>query len=53
MNDKVTHIQQYYQKVKSSNKELAKKEAFKDLLNRLYFEDVEMLGIIERIGGNR
>jgi hypothetical protein len=31
MNDKIKHIREYYQKVKSANKELTKKEIFKDL----------------------
>jgi hypothetical protein len=34
--DKTILIKEYLQKVKSTNKELTKKEAFKDLLNRLY-----------------
>ena len=36
-------IIQYYNKVKSANKELTKKEAFKDLLNRLYAMDRKMI----------
>jgi len=42
-------ILQYYQKVKASNKELTKKEAFKDLLNRLYSSDKEIQKIIDKI----
>ena len=49
MSDKIQHIQQYLQKVKSANKELTKKEAFKDLLNRLYFENSEIQKIIDKI----
>jgi len=49
MNDKIKHIEQYYQKVKSANKELTKKEAFKDLLNRLYFGNTEIQQIIDKI----
>ena len=47
MSDNTKHIRQYYQKVKSANMELTKKEAFKDLLNRLYFGDAEIQNIIE------
>jgi hypothetical protein len=36
--DKTILIKEYLQKVKSANKELTKKEALKDLLNRLYGE---------------
>ncbi|MBP7497362.1 MAG: SAM-dependent DNA methyltransferase [Bacteroidales bacterium] len=43
------HISEYLQKVKSANKELTKKEAFKDLLNRLYFGDNEITKIIDEI----
>jgi len=49
MTDKIEHIQQYYQKVKSANKETAKKEAFKDLLNRLYFGSTEIQQIIDKM----
>lgn len=49
MSDKKELIHQYYQKVKSSNKELTKKEAFKDLLNRLYYSDKEIQKIIDKI----
>ncbi|MCS6935766.1 MAG: hypothetical protein NZM35_11570, partial [Chitinophagales bacterium] len=36
-------------KVKSANKELTKKEAFKDLLNRLYAGEKEIVKIIDAI----
>jgi len=49
MDDKIKYIQEYYQKVKSANKELTKKEAFKDLLNRLYFGNDEIQQIINKI----
>ncbi|MDR2148775.1 MAG: hypothetical protein LBE91_20230, partial [Tannerella sp.] len=49
MSDKIKFIQQYYRKVKSANKELTKKEAFKDLLNRLYFGNIEIQKIIDKI----
>jgi len=42
-------IKSYLSKVKSANKELTKKEAFKDLLNRLYGNDKEIEKIIDRI----
>ena len=42
-------IDSYLKKVKSANKELPKKEAFKDLLNRLYHSDKEILRIIDKI----
>ncbi|MDX9925656.1 MAG: hypothetical protein RBS48_12920, partial [Ignavibacteriaceae bacterium] len=42
-------IDSYLKKVKSANKELPKKEAFKDLLNRLYHSDQEILRIIDKI----
>jgi hypothetical protein len=34
--DKTILIKEYFTKIKGANKELAKKEIFKDLLNRLY-----------------
>ncbi len=43
------HIIEYLRKVKYANKELTKKEAFKDLLNRLYAGDKEILKIIDAI----
>jgi hypothetical protein len=42
-------ILEYYNKIKSANKELTKKEAFKDLLNRLYAGDKEILKLIDKI----
>ncbi len=42
-------IQEYLQKVKSANKESTKKEAFKDLLNRLYANDKEILSEVDKI----
>jgi hypothetical protein len=42
-------ILKYYNKVKSANKELTKKEAFKDLLNRLYASDKDIEQIIDKI----
>lgn len=47
--EKLSHIKEYLQKIKSSNKELTKKEAFKDLLNRLYSDDAEIKKIIDKI----
>ncbi|OAV76156.1 Type I restriction-modification system methyltransferase subunit [Bacteroidales bacterium Barb7] len=49
MNNKKEFIIHYYQKVKSANKELTKKETFKDLLNRLYFGNAEIQGIIDKM----
>ena len=42
-------IRQYLAKVRTANKELTKKEAFKDLLNRLYGTDRDILAVIDRI----
>ncbi|MBK7818303.1 MAG: hypothetical protein IPJ60_12760 [Sphingobacteriaceae bacterium] len=44
-------INTYRQKIKSANKELAKKEIFKDLLNRLYSGEKEIENIIDKITG--
>ena len=49
MSDKINLIKEYYKKVKSANKELTKKEAFKDLLNRLYVQDKKILDLIDKI----
>ncbi len=49
VNTRIRHIKEYLQKVKSANKELTKKEAFKDLLNRLYSGDKEIVKIIDAI----
>jgi type I restriction-modification system DNA methylase subunit len=46
---KIQLINSYIKKVKSANKELPKKEAFKDLLNRLYNRDEEIEKIIDKI----
>jgi hypothetical protein len=42
-------IREYRQKIKSASKELTKKEAFKDLLNRLYAENAETKKVIDAI----
>lgn len=42
-------ILDYYRKVKNANKESPKKEAFKDLLNRLYSEDKTILKVVDKI----
>jgi type I restriction-modification system DNA methylase subunit len=42
-------IKDYLQKVKSANKELTKKEHFKDLLHRLYAGEKEIQNIIDAI----
>ena len=42
-------IKEYFQKVKQANKEHTKKEAFKDLLNRLYSDDKDILKLIDKI----
>jgi type I restriction-modification system DNA methylase subunit len=47
--NKSIHIKEYLQKIKSANKELTKKEAFKDLLNRLYGNDKNISGLIDKI----
>ncbi len=47
--NKVSLIKAYLSKVKSANKELTKKEAFKDLLNRLYADDKQILDLIDTI----
>lgn len=46
---KIELINQYYARVASASKELTKKEAFKDLLNRLYHNDKGILQIVDRI----
>lgn len=43
------NIHEYLTKVKAANKELTKREAFKDLLNRLYALDAETKKIIDAI----
>ncbi|OGU65406.1 MAG: hypothetical protein A2440_13580 [Stygiobacter sp. RIFOXYC2_FULL_38_25] len=47
--EKSTLILNYFHRVKSANKELPKKEAFKDLLNRLYHGDKEIERVIDKI----
>ncbi len=42
-------ILEYFNKVKSANKEATKKEAFKDLLNRLYSNEKELVKVIDKI----
>ncbi len=46
---KLNLIKNYYNIVKSANKETPKKEALKDLLNRLYGSDKEIQKIIDQI----
>lgn len=47
--EKTILIKEYLHKVKAANKELTKKEAFKDLLNRLYAGNAETENIIDKI----
>ncbi|MBI1939798.1 MAG: N-6 DNA methylase [Ignavibacteriales bacterium] len=47
--DKISLTTAYLSKVKNASKELPKKEAFKDLLNRLYHGDNEIEKIIDKI----
>jgi hypothetical protein len=47
--DRKELIQEYFNKVKNANKELTKREAFKDLLNRLYAGNEEIERIIDAI----
>lgn len=49
LKDKNLLIREYLKKVKAANKELTKKEAFKDLLNRLYVGNPETESIIDKI----
>lgn len=49
ISEKLKLIKEYLIKVKSANRELPKKEAFKDLLNRLYINSPEILKIIDSI----
>lgn len=46
---KTALLRQYLAKVKAANKELTKKEAFKDLLNRLYDGEPDILDIVDRM----
>ncbi len=45
------HIDKFRQKVEAANKEATKKEAFKDLLNRLFADDEETRRVIDVISG--
>ncbi|GMU96935.1 N-6 DNA methylase [Ignavibacterium album] len=47
--EKSYHIKEYLQKIIHASKELTKKEAFKDLLNRLYGNDKNIAGLIDKI----
>lgn len=47
--DKNELIQEYFTKIKTAHKELTKREAFKDLLNRLYASNAETAAIIDAI----
>lgn len=47
--NKLILIQDYLEKVRSANKELTKKEAFKDLLNRLYAGNRDTTEIIDKM----
>ncbi len=49
MNTKLELIREYFNNVSKANKELTKKEAFKDLLNRMYVDDDEIIEIINKI----
>ena len=49
MDTKTELIHEFIEKVKNANKETTKKEAFKDLLNRLYNRDSEILKIVDKI----
>lgn len=47
--NKTELIKSYLSKIKSANKELTKKEIFKDLINRLYSNDKDIRKIIDAI----
>ena len=47
MASKTEHILDYLRKIKGANKELTKKEAFKDLLNRLYASDADVVRVVD------
>jgi len=49
MKDKIQLINDYYKIVRRANKETPKREAFKDLLNRLYARDESIIKIINEI----
>jgi hypothetical protein len=48
-NQRIEHIQTFRRKVQAANKEATKKEAFKDLLNRLFANDEETREVIDAI----
>ena len=50
MKQHTQHITAYLKKIKSANKELTKKEHFKDLLHHLYHGEKEIESIIDAIG---
>jgi hypothetical protein len=49
MKQRIQQISVYFKKIKDSNKELTKKEHFKDLLHHLYHGEKEIEGIIDAI----
>lgn len=49
MLNKETHIQNYFKTVKAASNELSKKEAFKDLLNRIYANEESYTKLIDRM----
>ena len=51
MIDRTEEIRNYREKVKRANLEATKREAFKDLLNRLYAHDEETKALIDVITG--
>ena len=46
---RVDHINDFRQKIRAANKEATKKEAFKDLLNRLFASDEDSREVIDAI----
>ncbi len=51
MINRIEEIKNYRQKVSQANKEATKKEAFKDLLNRLFAHNAETRNVIDTITG--
>ena len=49
MKQHTQHITAYFKKIKTANKELTKKEHFKDLLHHLYYGEKEIESIIDAI----
>src|SRR5438067_12016614 len=47
--NRTAHIKDFLTKLKAANKEATKKEAFKDLLNRLFADDEETREVIDAI----